>query len=230
MPSMYKGKPNNEKKGFIFFTPDELSEFISEKILNIGEYKEKKDSLIVYDICCGEGSLIKPFLEKGIQRKNVYLIDTNKEFLHRCIADISIPKKNTYQINFLFYENWFTQGWPNPDLILCNPPFNGHLERLLYPEEFLKKIFSLYGNDIPLVLFAPVGLRCNKSCYTKSGLEIWKWYSENVNISSIISLQKDVFPDSKGFYSEILLINFSGLDPHYFFYYEKKLKNILKKY
>jgi len=41
----------------------------------------------------------------------------------------------------------------NIDLILCNPPFGKHKEKGdLSPSLFIKKIFEIFGNNIPVVL------------------------------------------------------------------------------
>jgi hypothetical protein len=51
---------------------------------------------------------------------------------------------------------------PMPSLVLCNPPFNGADGKQLYPEVFLRHIFKLFGETMPVALFAPMGMRLNQ--------------------------------------------------------------------
>jgi hypothetical protein len=66
-------------------------------------------------------------------------------------------------------------------------------DRPLLPEVWLQKIIALYGKDIPIVLFAPYGMRLNQSLNSKR----WQKFTngEYPKISSIITLPKDIYSD-----------------------------------
>ena len=62
--------------------------------------------------------------------------------------------------------------------MIANPPFNVEAKtkmimkaeygaRPLLPEVWLKKTVSLFGVDVPMVMFAPYGLRLNQNIFTE---------------------------------------------------------------
>jgi len=70
---------------------------------------------------------------------------------------------------------------------------------------------KLFGIHVPVVLFAPMGLRLNQ----KKTSSRWQWARDHgPRITGIVSLPLDVFPDVK-FHSEILLFNVPSVQPHY---------------
>lgn len=99
-----------------------------------------------------------------------------------------------------------------PDLILCNPPFNGAPGKQLYPEVFLRHTFKLFDEKVPVVMFAPMGLRLNQRKHSTR----WRWLRDaKARITSIIDLPLDVFPGVEC-HAEILVFNVPGICPHYF--------------
>ena len=86
-------------------------------------------------------------------------------------------------------------------------------------EVWLAKIIELFGKDVPIVLFAPIGFRLNLTAQSKRWVKLTN--GTYPAITSIISLPKNVFPNVV-FHSEILIFNVQGLEPHYF--YQKFLK------
>ena len=98
------------------------------------------------------------------------------------------------------------------DLVICNPPFNGHPSRKLYPEVFLRHITMAFG-DIPIVLITPPTLLSNQRIKSSR----WKWIRENVEISSILTLPIDIFEDVL-VHSHVIFFNFprKNIKPHYF--------------
>ena len=101
---------------------------------------------------------------------------------------------------------------PCPDLVLCNPPFNGAAGKQLYPEVFLRHAFRLFGETVPIVLFTPMGFRLNQRRRSAR----WRWLRDTrANLTSIVSLPLDIFPGVE-FHAEILIFNVKGIRPHYF--------------
>lgn len=99
-----------------------------------------------------------------------------------------------------------------PDLVLCNPPFNGAAGKQLYPEVFLRHAFKLFGIKQPIVLFAPMGARLNQRRKSTR----WRWLRDcGAELSSIVALPLDTFPGVE-FHTEILIFNVKGIRPHYF--------------
>lgn len=172
-----------------------------------------KDALLedasILDPCVGKGSLLLPFIEHGTY--NTIGVD---------IEDAGFP--DTIVQNYLSIDTWLLK---EPNIVLINPPFNVDKKNKQYIKEtyggrpllselFLSKTIDLFGLDMPIVLISPYGLRLNQSITSKR----WKKFSSGKypEISSIISLPKDVFPNVL-FHSEILLFNIYGIKPHYFY-------------
>jgi type I restriction enzyme M protein len=103
-----------------------------------------------------------------------------------------------------------------PQLILCNPPFNGYGQKL-GSEVWLEKIIELFGRDIPVALFVPAGFCLNLTLESERHRKFDQ--GEYPPISSRITLPKNIFP-SVVFHSEILIFNIPNLQPHYFYSHE----------
>jgi hypothetical protein len=99
-----------------------------------------------------------------------------------------------------------------PDLVLCNPPFNGitYKRWRLGSEAFLHKIFELCGEDQKIVLFGPMGLRLNVDRRGERAKHLPIW-----NITTIVSLPRNFFGQHVLFHAEILFFNMPKLKPHY---------------
>ncbi len=204
---MYNTSRNNfydDPKNSTVFTPPGVSQFIFDIVA------DKIDkSRPVFDPCVGEGSLLHPFDEAGFHTIGLDIYDYGY--------------KNTILHNFLTFD---AKQMALPSLVIANPPFNidqrtkaiiaaQYGGRPLLPEVWLQKTISLFGKDIPIILFAPYGLRLNQSLYSKR----WQKFinGDYPRISSIIALPKDVYRDVL-FHSEILIFNIPDLDAHYFYH------------
>ena len=86
--------------------------------------------------------------------------------------------------------------------------------RPLLPEIWLRKIIESWGVKIPIILFAPYGLRLNGTLTSNQ----WNRFTsgEYPQIPSIIALPKNIYPGIT-FHSKILIFNIRGLKPHYFY-------------
>jgi len=171
-------------------TPPSVAGFI-HRLINNRRFRR------VLDPAIGKGALVKPWRSRdrtimGVDI-NVYGKRVSKPFVQGRFEDI---------------ERW---DHLQPDLILCNPPFNSDGQRLMYPEVFLRKIVELFGRRIPTVLFVPMGFRLNQ----RQDSDRWHWLRETVEISSILTLPLDIFTDVE-FHNEVLFFNFPRLKPHYF--------------
>jgi type I restriction enzyme M protein len=77
---------------------------------------------------------------------------------------------------------------------------------------FLEHIIELFGKDIPVALFVPMGFRLNQRRKSKR----WRWLRDcGAKITSIMSLPLDIF-EGVEFHNEIIIYNVAGLEPHYF--------------
>lgn len=165
----------------------------------------------ILDPCCGTGNLLKPWRE--VNHFLPYGIDIDKKVQPDLVADFfnleQLPEKS---YGFYLQNRWKTRHPPN--LVLCNPPFNG-MKPKLAPEIWLDKIIELFGKEIPIVLFCPVGFRVNLTPQS----DRWQKFRNGKYpvISSIISLPKNIFPGVV-FHSEVLIFNIKELEPHYFYY------------
>ena len=102
---------DNAKKQYDFYeTPSHHADFI---------YNQCKtgEKMNVLDICCGLGSLSKPFYVNG---HNVTLIEINNSFIP--YLNQNYPKAKI--INDDFFNMKTIDQIDQIDIILCNPPFN----------------------------------------------------------------------------------------------------------
>lgn len=190
--STYLHQGNRFKKSGVVYTPSHLSEWLFHLLNPIVQPQ------VVLDPCIGGGSLCYPWWE----RSRIVGVD---------IRD----SKPTFTDLFIKYsfEHFTTWSHPQPDLVLCNPPFNGG-SRMMYPEVFTRKVTELFGNKIPFVLITPHGFRLN--CSSRSKRRNWFKTDEAPKITSTVSLPLDVFPGVK-ILTEILIFNVPGLEPHYWY-------------
>ena len=203
---MYRVDRNNfyaEQKNAVIYTPQPVSEFIFDIV------SSKIKPGLIFDPCVGSGSLLKPFQKAGCP---VLGVDIERQgFSPIKVKNFLSLKKNEVK---------------KPALVIVNPPFNidsktkafikqNYPGRPLLPEVWLMKIVELFGKDIPIVLFAPYGLRLNQTVSSKR----WNRFTSGLypEISSIISLPKDCFKDIL-FHSEVLIFNIKNLKGHYFYH------------
>jgi len=179
----------NPKRSTVY-TPDSVCQLLYDIIDPVLKPK------VILDPAIGRGALTNPW------RKQCHIIGVDIDRSSRRYADEFVCSR------FEDIESW-EMRWP--DLVLVNPPFNNAPKRQFYPEIFLRKITELFGTNIPVVLFTPMGLRLNQ----KKTSSRWQWARDyGPRITSIVSLPLDVFPDVK-FHSEVLLFNVPNVQPHY---------------
>lgn len=145
------------------------------------------DIRLVLDPCAGDGRMLKPWRDAG------------------CITGWCEIKRGRdfFEQRDLAFK---------PDLVVCNPPFNGtrYKEWRLGSEAFLHKIFELCGERQRVALFTPMGLRLNVPRRGGRAEHLQHW-----NITSIVSLSRDFFGPNVMVHAEILLLNMPRLRRHY---------------
>ena len=135
----------------------------------------RPDFTTIFDPAIGSGRLTDPWYDAG-------------RFIWGC--DIVDAGARCHYFDECRFET-FPASQGRPDLVLCNPPFNGAEGGKLYPEVFLGRILDLFGVHLPTVLFAPMGLRLNQRRKSKR----WRWLRDRGRkITSIVSLPLDTFP------------------------------------
>lgn len=182
----YRKNPKNS----IVYTPDCVCRFLHEIVAPALKPK------VILDPAIGKGALTNPW------QKECHVIGVDITCNSRRYADEFVCSR------FEDIERWDKQ---RPDLVLCNPPFNGAPKGQLYPEIFLRKITELFGTNIPVVLFTPMGFRLNQRRTSTR----WQWVRDHgPRITGFVSLPLDIFPNVK-FHSEVLLFNIPTAQPHY---------------
>jgi len=183
-------------KSSVIHTPPGIARFLFDILRKAEPFAGRKlADLTILDPAIGKGNLVAPWFDAGCQVVGCDVIDIGL-LCHR------------------YYRGRFEDqtGLPRPDLVLCNPPFNGAPGKQLYPEVFLRHVFDLWGAKTPTVMFAPMGLRLNQR--RKSAR--FRWLRDcGAEITSIVSLPLDAFSNVE-FHVEILIFNLSGVRPHYF--------------
>lgn len=209
---MYNTKLNNYRqkpKNSTIYTPPAVSQFIFELLKDQVDQKRSYYERI-FDPCVGAGSLLEPWTDNGYW---TFGVEVDKSLVNCWVtlhADfLTLDKKQ--KSGFDFRKHF--KKYAKPQLVLCNPPFNGYGNKLA-PEVWLDKIIELFGKDIPIVLFVPAGFCLNLTLKSKRCLKFAN--GEYPPISSRITLPKNIF-EGVVFHSEILIFNIPDLQPHYFF-------------
>ena len=200
-----RNKYHSNIKNSTIYTPSGVCSFLFDLLNPV--FKNTCGKII--DPSIGSGNLIKTFLA------NKYEIAG---------FDINDDKDRPKQVEFI-NKNFLAETNEREDvsLVICNPPFNtdkrnkDFLKKIkkgkaLLPELFIEKSFELYGDDIPLIIITPMGLRLNQRLHSKR----WrKMRDEWPEITSIISMPLNIF-DNVEFHNEIIIFNIPQLKPHYF--------------
>ena len=190
---------NKNPKNSTIYTPVAVAQFLFDTLhAPLRRKFDARHILRVFDPAIGSGRLTDPWYRKGC---------------HVIGCDIH-ANGNTLKRHELYtgrFEDITWNGRHSPDLVLCNPPFNGCTGRQLYPAVFLEHIFKLFGSQIPTVMFVPMGFRLNQRKKSKRFRCVRDCGAE---IASIITLPLDIF-ESVEFHSEVLVFNVQGLKPHY---------------
>ena len=151
-PKKAQMEPKNpmEPKNSTIYTPSIVSKFLYRLL-------DRPSIQTVLDPALGRGSLTEPWRSSG-----------------RTVLGCDIdPDSRPYADRFLLGKFEEVAPWPlaRPDLIISNPPLNGHPKKELYPEVFLRHMIHLFGTDLPIVLFTSENLRLNHSL----GGTRWRW-------------------------------------------------------
>ena len=129
------GNRQKSIKKSVVITPDYVAKNIYE---NVKRYPFKN----ILDIGAWNGALSKPFTKK--HNSQIIGLDITDEFSHK--FDTFIHK------DFLEATKEDFKGL-NIDLVLTNSPFGKNKQHGdLYPNLFLKKIFELFGETMPVIM------------------------------------------------------------------------------
>ncbi|WP_119565114.1 SAM-dependent methyltransferase [Vibrio cholerae] len=182
-------KNHNDIKNSTVYTPKVITDFLMKEVYSKLNIKK------VFDPAIGSGNLVRDLKEQG-----VYVIGNDIEDVCDCADEF-------YQSDF----EQFDKKLKDVDLVVMNPPFNGHPNRKLFPEIFIDKVFEMFESKVPVVAIVPTGWRINQRVKSKR----WRKIRDNQKISSLITLPLDVF-EGVQFHTEIVIFNIDGLEPHYF--------------
>ncbi|HHE0437827.1 TPA: hypothetical protein ACN35C_004689 [Vibrio parahaemolyticus] len=182
-------KDHNDLKNSTIYTPEAITNYINKEIIEKSKLKVNR----VFDPAIGSGNLVS-----GLKRNGSFVIGNDIEEIENNQAD------QFYKCDF----EHFNEKIENIDLVIMNPPFNGHPKRKLYPEIFVDKCFELFGSDIPMIAILPSGWRINQRVKSKR----WRKIRDNQKITSLVTLPLDIF-EGVQFHSEIVVFNIEGLEP-----------------
>ncbi|AQT70072.1 Type I restriction-modification system methyltransferase subunit [Anaerohalosphaera lusitana] len=183
---------NKNTKDSTIYTPERVSVYLFNLL------QHHINPCVLLDPAIGKGSLTNIWRSRTCK---IIGVDISRVGSDHC--DTFIHGK---------FENIHAWSYESPDLILCNPPFNGAKGKKLYSEVFLRKMVDLFGPKVPIAMFAPMGMRLNVRAESKR----WEWMRDTLDITSIVSLPIDCF--GLKFHTEILIFNVPTLKPHYFLY------------
>lgn len=203
---MYRVDRNNfytNAKNATVYTPLKVSQFLFERV-----HEKIQRNALIFDPCVGKGSLLMPFHNAGFRTLGM-------DLCHQGFCNTQVGN----------YMDTNGGDMDTPGLVIMNPPFNinqttrelvasKYGRRPLLPEVWLGKTIELFGHHVPIILFAPYGMRLNQSLTSQR----WRRFIDGTYppICSIVALPKDIYEDVM-FHSEILIFNMKGLDGHYFY-------------
>lgn len=225
--SVSKNRNFENRKVHTIFTPPPLCNWLKETL----EPELDRRVVTLFDPCVGAANLLDPFEDKYTK-------------IGCDVEDFSPNVDSFIQEDFL---TWKIGNYDSIDLILMNPPYNHTAETSkkwgrssLFPEMFIDHCFKLFGSNVKMVCFVPMGVRLNNRCQTeKQGTRYNKIRDKWGDITSIVSLPLDVFPNNdfdielpvrrrnvkkkimksniwrKETHQEILFFNMPSLKPHY---------------
>ena len=190
-------KNHANKKNSTVYTPSCITEFLHRMI--IPHIQKSGDSLKIFDPAIGKGALTKQLKSDG-----AYIVGNDIED----VSKYGVEADELYQGDFKGFDKPLNEI----DLVIFNPPFNGHPSKKLYPEVFLDKVFELCGYGVQTIIITPSALRNNQDIKSKRFRKMRDIYSQ---ITSTITLPLNIF-DGVALPTEILIFNVGGLKPHYF--------------
>ena len=171
------------KKSTTHLTPDWLCQWIADYT-----YKVLGPVPCVLDPAIGTGNLTRPFECRGA---TIIGIDTDSTSHLWCDDFSCIP--------FETLDPW---PYQKPDLIVCNPPFNGHDSGMMFPEVFARHLVHLFGNCVPIWMIVPHTFRLTASNSRRN-----RWLrSGDFDINLCVALPTDLF-DSANVHVELILAN-----------------------
>ena len=196
-------------------TPLPLAQFIYQ-IVSASGFVEPG---IVVDVGCGDGNLSIPFFRDDCFRTvGIDIVDSdNRQGVQRFIQADFLKDEVTEHLDqpvSSVYGGRIRALRDECSLVVCNPPFNtgGTKSRKLMPEVFMHRIFELFREQIPLVLFTPMGMLLNQRMHSRR----WQIMRDmKAEVSSQLSLPLNVF-EGVEFHSVVLFFNIPDLEGHYF--------------
>lgn len=177
----HKSQGKRFKHSVAHYTPSWLANWIYDYTLStLGPPN------LVLDPCIGIGSMTDPFKDSTI------------------IGIDTAVGGHLWCDSFMHTKFETLQDWPYevPDLILCNPPFNGHPKNMMYPEVFARHLITLFGTNVPIWMIVPHTFRLTPS---RSSRRDWL-NSGSFNIVLNAALPTDCFSNSQ-IHCELLLVN-----------------------
>jgi hypothetical protein len=222
---------DNRKINGIHFTPNNLSEFLGQRIIDNFDLSNKQN-LTILDPACGEGELlisISKIIDNSINCKFIgYDIDHNHisatkqrfqsiknskfEIYHKDFLEIDITNNS-----FDLFSSTAKQETELADVIIANPPYVRTQVIGAEKAKFYSKKYNIKGRiDLyfPFLISMTNNLKTggilgvltsNKYLFTKSGESIRKYLIENYEIIEIIDLG-----DTKFFEAAVLPAIFIG--------------------
>lgn len=200
----------DRKNAGITFTPTELADFLSERILHYSTINEKTP--LIMDPACGDGALLNSIAQQispSIEAKYMGY-DTNQDFINQCSSKLSLLP-HLLQSEFICADFLETVK-PNPDLfstpykqpladiIIANPPYVRTQVLGATRSQQLAQIYALTGKVDLYFAFLIAMTNClkkggilgvitsNRYLTTKSGAQVRKFLLEQYDILEVIDL------------------------------------------
>ncbi|MBC3795690.1 Eco57I restriction-modification methylase domain-containing protein [Acetobacterium tundrae] len=187
---------NHKKNHGVFYTPENLADYMASKALEKYEVDEKYKTIRIFDPACGSGSLLNAVYERIFEMYGENMCGEEKEILHRLLLEkilvgvdrdsvaclvtrlILVLKGNTYvrplgiQCGDILTEELIIEK--SVDIIIGNPPYVGHKE---IDSAYMKKLKNRY----PLVYQDKGDL---SYCFINRGWELLKQDGLLIHITS----------------------------------------------
>ncbi|AZA82139.1 type I restriction endonuclease subunit M [Chryseobacterium lactis] len=195
---------NNKETGS-YYTPEILSDFLSDHILN--NFFNEKKTIKILEPSCGDGIFVKSLIKKSNKKISFTICDINEDELNKTLAFV---RHNKTKVDRVFNDDYLKKDNEKYDLVIGNPPYiskqhlnteqilrigdivkanAGHTGEVknIWPAFLIKNTLELNDNGV-LCLVLPAELLQVK--YTES---IRKYILENFHKIEIFAFNELIF-------------------------------------
>lgn len=203
-------KFSRQKSTGSHFTPEDLSDFLAEKVVDFCDFHREKK--LVWDPSCGDGNLIDALIKKVDHKNTVFFgAESEEESYARAVKRFkNYSNVNIFKDDFIkYYLKFFAQNELfspisqeniRPNVIIANPPYirtqvmgAKHAQELAEKYSLKGRIDMYFAFLVSMINFLKdngiiVVITSNRFLFTRSGESIRKYLLANLEILELYDL------------------------------------------